>query len=187
MWQRHPQPSSGRCFNSDLTLEQALALLKEPKKQGRARQAASLKEVGKHPVSEKMITLKSGRYGPYITDGEINASLPRGMTQVKLHLRRQSRFLLPGLPTLKQTAGQRKKQRRFPQKLPLRLRRKKERGSREEGGSQSKAGSETSSKGEIKAKGKNRQENSFSGSLNSSTLIGSNLAYYGCMGDVQPC
>jgi DNA topoisomerase-1 len=30
-----------------------------------------------HPVSEKKIQLKAGRYGPYVTDGEINASLAR--------------------------------------------------------------------------------------------------------------
>ncbi|MBN8550808.1 MAG: DNA topoisomerase I, partial [Deltaproteobacteria bacterium] len=38
-----------------------------------------LKEVGKHPVSELMMVIKSGRYGPYVTDGTINASLPKGM------------------------------------------------------------------------------------------------------------
>jgi DNA topoisomerase-1 len=37
-----------------------------------------LKEVGKHPESGKAISIKSGRYGPYVTDGEINASLPQG-------------------------------------------------------------------------------------------------------------
>ena len=62
----------------NITLDQAMALLREPKKRGRGAQPASLKEIGKHPTSEKMITLKSGRYGPYVTDGEVNASLARG-------------------------------------------------------------------------------------------------------------
>jgi DNA topoisomerase-1 len=62
----------------NITLDQAMALLREPKKRGRGAQPTALKEIGKHPTSEKMITLKSGRYGPYVTDGEVNASLARG-------------------------------------------------------------------------------------------------------------
>ncbi len=64
----------------DITLEQALALLKEPKRRGRQAPAKALKELGKHPVSEKEVSVKSGRFGPYVTDGQVNASLPRGMT-----------------------------------------------------------------------------------------------------------
>ncbi|MBN8551023.1 MAG: type I DNA topoisomerase, partial [Deltaproteobacteria bacterium] len=64
----------------DMTLEQAIELLKQPRRRGRASaQPAKLKEVGKHPVSELMMVIKSGRYGPYVTDGTINASLPKGM------------------------------------------------------------------------------------------------------------
>ncbi|MDC0357770.1 type I DNA topoisomerase, partial [Oligoflexia bacterium] len=63
----------------EMTLADAIALLKEPKRRGRgASQPKSLKEMGKHPVSEKELVIKSGRYGPYVTDGEINASLPKG-------------------------------------------------------------------------------------------------------------
>jgi DNA topoisomerase-1 len=63
----------------DITLEQALALLKEPKRRGRQSTPKSLRELGNHPVSEKPLLIKSGRYGPYVTDGEINASLRKGM------------------------------------------------------------------------------------------------------------
>lgn len=63
-----------------MTLEQAKHLLAQPKTGGRGRPSkpASLREVGKHPVTEKVLVIKSGRYGPYVTDGEINASLPKG-------------------------------------------------------------------------------------------------------------
>jgi DNA topoisomerase-1 len=37
-----------------------------------------LKEVGKHPRSGETVSIKSGRYGPYVTDGTVNASLPQG-------------------------------------------------------------------------------------------------------------
>lgn len=63
-----------------ITREQAIELLKQPRRRGRASaQPSTLKEVGKHPVTELMMVIKSGRYGPYVTDGKINASLPRGV------------------------------------------------------------------------------------------------------------
>lgn len=62
----------------DLTLEQAIELLKQPKTRGRGAKPATLKELGANPENQKAISIKSGRYGPYVTDGEINASLPKG-------------------------------------------------------------------------------------------------------------
>jgi len=62
-----------------LTLEQSIELLKQPRRRGRASaQPSTMREVGLHPVTEKKLVIKSGRYGPYVTDGEINASLPQG-------------------------------------------------------------------------------------------------------------
>ncbi len=56
------------------TMEEALALFAQPKRRG--RQAADPgKEIGKDPISGKPIMLKDGRFGPYVTDGETNASL----------------------------------------------------------------------------------------------------------------
>ncbi len=58
-----------------ITEEEALELLSQPPKR-RGRQGASvLKELGEDPVTGKKITLRSGRYGLYVTDGEVNASL----------------------------------------------------------------------------------------------------------------
>ncbi len=64
----------------EIVLEQAVELLRQPK--GRRRAVAkieTLKEVGKHPITELDLKVLSGRFGPYVTDGEINASLPRGL------------------------------------------------------------------------------------------------------------
>jgi DNA topoisomerase-1 len=61
-----------------ITLDQALAKLAEPRRRGRRAAAPPLKELGDDPVSGKAITLKEGRFGPYVTDGDVNASLQAG-------------------------------------------------------------------------------------------------------------
>ena len=58
-----------------ITLDEALAKLAEPKQRGRREATPPLKELGNDPVSGKPIVLKEGRFGPYVTDGETNASL----------------------------------------------------------------------------------------------------------------
>jgi DNA topoisomerase-1 len=62
----------------EIDLEGALARYLEPKYGGR-RQASALMTFEADPVSGKPILLKDGRFGPYVTDGEINATVPRGM------------------------------------------------------------------------------------------------------------
>jgi len=61
----------------DITLEEALAKYAEPK-YGARRASSALKEFDADPVSGKPIKLKDGRFGPYVTDGETNATVPRG-------------------------------------------------------------------------------------------------------------
>ena len=62
-----------------VNLERAIELLKQPRTRGRAsNQPKTLKDLGKHPRSGESVTIKSGRYGPYVTDGTTNASLPQG-------------------------------------------------------------------------------------------------------------
>jgi DNA topoisomerase-1 len=62
-----------------ITLEDALALLAQPKqRRGRGQAKPPLRELGPDPVSSKPVVLKEGRFGPYVTDGETNASLRRG-------------------------------------------------------------------------------------------------------------
>ena len=63
-----------------ITLEEALALLAQPKQYGRQRAEPKppLKELGTDPASGKPMVVKEGRFGPYVTDGETNASLRKG-------------------------------------------------------------------------------------------------------------
>jgi DNA topoisomerase I len=64
----------------EVTRDEAIALLAQPKFQKRAAATprAALKTFEASPVTTKPIQLFEGRYGPYITDGETNASVPRG-------------------------------------------------------------------------------------------------------------
>lgn len=61
-----------------ITLEEALEIYAQPKQRGRAAAAAPLMEFGADPSNGKPVVLKSGRFGPYITDGETNVTVPRG-------------------------------------------------------------------------------------------------------------
>jgi DNA topoisomerase-1 len=64
-----------------VTLDEAKELFAQPKPRGRAARAAAappLRELGDDTVSGKPIVLRDGRFGPYVTDGETNASLRKG-------------------------------------------------------------------------------------------------------------
>ena len=62
-----------------ITLDEALKIYSEPKRRGRQGAATPpLRELGNDPVSEKPMVIKDGRFGPYVTDGETNASLRKG-------------------------------------------------------------------------------------------------------------
>jgi len=66
-----------------LTMDQAKELLAQPKPRGRAARAAGappLRELGADSATGKPIVLREGRFGPYVTDGETNASLRKGDT-----------------------------------------------------------------------------------------------------------
>ncbi len=72
-----------------VTLDQALHLLSQPKTHGRGRAAAKrepLKVFEESPVTNQKVQLLDGRYGPYVTDGETNASLPKGTAVEELTL-----------------------------------------------------------------------------------------------------
>ncbi len=60
-----------------IDLEGALRIFAEPKRRGR-QSAPPLRELAADPVSGRMMVVKEGRFGPYVTDGETNASLRRG-------------------------------------------------------------------------------------------------------------
>ncbi|MGW0945861.1 type I DNA topoisomerase [Streptomyces sp. NPDC002623] len=61
-----------------ITLEEALEIYSQPKQRGRAAAKPPLKELGTDPVSGKPVVVKDGRFGPYVTDGESNATLRSG-------------------------------------------------------------------------------------------------------------
>ncbi|WP_299557833.1 type I DNA topoisomerase [uncultured Mycolicibacterium sp.] len=62
-----------------ITLDEALKIYAEPKRRGRQAAAAPpLRELGTDPATGKPMVIKDGRFGPYVTDGETNASLRKG-------------------------------------------------------------------------------------------------------------
>jgi DNA topoisomerase-1 len=70
----------------DVTLEKAVELLAQPKTRGRGAAAKKepLKVFDESPVTNNKVQLLDGRYGPYLTDGETNASLPKGASVEEL-------------------------------------------------------------------------------------------------------
>ncbi|MER7558284.1 type I DNA topoisomerase [Nocardioides sp. NPDC126508] len=58
-----------------ITLEEAEQIYSQPKQRGRAAAKPPLKELGPDPVSGQPMIVKDGRFGPYVTDGEYNATL----------------------------------------------------------------------------------------------------------------
>lgn len=62
-----------------ITLDEALKIYAEPKRRGRQGAATPpLRELGTDGASGKPMVIKDGRFGPYVTDGETNASLRKG-------------------------------------------------------------------------------------------------------------
>ena len=62
-----------------ITLDEALKIYAQPKRAGRqSASALPLRELGADPATGKPMVIKDGRFGPYVTDGETNASLRKG-------------------------------------------------------------------------------------------------------------
>jgi DNA topoisomerase-1 len=76
-----------------LTVDEALKLLAEPPRRRGQRNAGPLKELGADPVSGKTVSVRSGRFGPYVTDGEVNASLRQGDSPEAMTLERAAELL----------------------------------------------------------------------------------------------
>ncbi len=84
-------PSEEALFT--ITLDEALAIFAQPKQRGRAAAAAPRKELGVDPVSQGPVTVREGRFGPYVTDGEHNASLRKGDDVESITLERAAELL----------------------------------------------------------------------------------------------
>jgi len=69
-----------------ITLEEALRVLAEPRAARRGGPQAPIAELGAHPISGEPIVVRSGRFGPYVTDGTLNASVPKGTDAASLEI-----------------------------------------------------------------------------------------------------
>ena len=75
-----------------IDLAGAQELFAQPK-YGNRRASSALKEFDADPVSGKPIKVKDGRFGPYVTDGETNATIPRGETVEEIDFERAVQLL----------------------------------------------------------------------------------------------
>jgi DNA topoisomerase-1 len=78
-----------------LTLAEAKELFAQPKTRGRRTGAAAppLRELGEDPATGKPMVIKDGRFGPYVTDGETNASLRKGDEVASITVQRGAELL----------------------------------------------------------------------------------------------
>ncbi len=76
-----------------VTVEQAKELLAQPRTSGRRAAAGPLKELGVDPASGKPLVIKDGRFGPYVTDGEYNATLPRSQPVEQVSLEQAAELI----------------------------------------------------------------------------------------------
>ncbi len=96
----------------DVTLADALRLYAEPKRRGRGA-ASPGRELGEDPATGRKVTVRSGRFGPYVTDGEVNATLRRDDDEASVTLERAAELLAekrakgpaPAKRTAKKTAA----------------------------------------------------------------------------------
>ncbi len=78
----------------DITLDEALKIYAEPKRRGRQGAATPpLRELGVDAASGQPMVIKDGRFGPYVTDGETNASLRKGDDVLSITDERASELL----------------------------------------------------------------------------------------------
>jgi DNA topoisomerase I len=98
-----------------VSLEEGLTLLAQPKTRGRrTASAAPLRELGNDPATNKPVLVREGRFGPYVTDGESNASLRKGDSVEEITIDRASELLAerrakgPSTPRRKSTAPRKK-------------------------------------------------------------------------------
>lgn len=76
-----------------ITLDEALKIYAEPKQRGRRAAAGPLRELGTDPAVDKPIVVKDGRFGPYVTDGEFNATLRKDDQVESITLERAAELL----------------------------------------------------------------------------------------------
>lgn len=65
-------------------MDEAKAIYAQPKQRGRRAAQPPLAEFGQDPTTEKPVVVKDGRFGPYVTDGETNVTVPRSVSVEQL-------------------------------------------------------------------------------------------------------
>ncbi len=110
-----------------VTIDEALALLAQPKtRPGRsARAAAPLRVLGDDPVSKKPISVRDGRFGPYVSDGETHATLRKGDAPDTLTLERAQELLAERRERGPSTKGRRSAKKAPAKKVPAKKATKK--------------------------------------------------------------
>jgi DNA topoisomerase-1 len=85
--------SEGQLFT--LTLAEAKEMFAQPKARGRGTRATTppLRELGEDPATGKPMVIKDGRFGPYVTDGETNASLRKDDDVASITVQRAAELL----------------------------------------------------------------------------------------------
>lgn len=105
-----------------VTLEEALHLYSQPKtRRGAGAVKTALREFGEDPVTKRPVVVKDGRFGPYVTDGETNATVPRSETVEGLTAERAYTLLADRrdkAPTPKKTATKKSPARRSTTRKP---------------------------------------------------------------------
>jgi len=76
-----------------ITLPEALAIYAQPKQRGRRAATGPLRELGPDPESGAPVVVKEGRFGPYVTDGQVNATLRKGDDVATITLDRAAELL----------------------------------------------------------------------------------------------
>ncbi|MFV0524179.1 MAG: type I DNA topoisomerase [Acidimicrobiales bacterium] len=76
-----------------MTMADAQALFAEPKRRRGQRATGPLKTLGVDPVTDREVVVRSGRFGEYVTDGEVNASLQQGDSVERIDIMRASELL----------------------------------------------------------------------------------------------
>ena len=101
----------------DITLEECLKILSQPKTRRGQVVKPPLREMGVDPDTDKQMIVKDGRFGPYVTDGETNASLRKGDTVEELTDERAAELL-----AIRRAAGPAKKKKK--KKAPAKKKKK---------------------------------------------------------------
>jgi DNA topoisomerase I len=85
--------AEGQLFT--LTLAEAKEMFAQPKARGRGARATTppLRELGEDPATGKPMVIKDGRFGPYVTDGETNASLRKDDDVASITVQRAAELL----------------------------------------------------------------------------------------------